>query len=172
MLEDVSLALIFMHSLLHNIQWRQSTSISFQTQMSVAGHKSVVMCSIKLIVFAKIEFYSFFSNGVLVSWQRIWSHTNSIFNQIFEVGRYFYEESRIKEIINCVLPIPLYYISINIYIVNDILTNLMHATTKTTRCIMATVLDNPLTAMYAVGSISVNIKWWNYYKVVLSKFYF
>jgi len=57
-----------------------------------------------------------------------------------------------------VLPIPLDYISITVYIVNDIFTNLIHVTTKNTRSIMATVLEKTVATMYTVGSISVNIK--------------
>ena len=57
------------------------------------------------------------------------------------------------------LPIPLYHISITFYIVNGRFTNLMHVTTKTIRSSMVTVLEQALTTMYAVGSISVNIKW-------------
>ena len=56
------------------------------------------------------------------------------------------------------LPIPLYHISITFYIVNGRFTNLMHVTTKTIRSSMVTVLEQALTTMYAVGSISVNIK--------------
>lgn len=56
------------------------------------------------------------------------------------------------------LPIPLYYILITVYLVNDIFTNLIHVTTKTTRSIMATVLEKTVATMYTVGSISVNIK--------------
>jgi hypothetical protein len=57
-----------------------------------------------------------------------------------------------------VLPIPLYYISITVYIVNDVFTNLIHVTTTNTSNIMETVLVKTVATMYTVGSTSVNIK--------------
>jgi hypothetical protein len=49
----------------------------------------------------------------------------------------------------------LYYILTTVYKGKNIFTNLIHVTTKTTRSIMATVLEKTLTAIYAVLSFSV-----------------
>jgi len=75
------------------------------------------------------------------SWQSVWYHANSIFNH--------------TETINAVLSQSLYYISPIVYKGNNIFTNLIHVTTKTTRSSMATVLEQALTTMYAVLSFSV-----------------
>ena len=61
--------------------------------------------------------------------------------------KYIYEENHITETINIVLSQSLYYIS---EIGNNIFTNLIHGTTKAIRSILATVLEQALTTMYAV----------------------
>jgi len=85
-----------------------------------------------------------FYHGLILSmgsWQSVWYHANSIFNH--------------TETINAVLSQSLYYISPIVYKGNNIFTNLIHVTTKTTRSSMATVLEQALTTMYAVLSFSV-----------------
>jgi len=72
--------------------------------------------------------------------------------------KYIYEENHITETIIIVLSQSLYYIS---DIGNNIFTNLIHVTTKAIRSIMATVLEQALTTMYAVLSFSVKRN--NYY---------
>ena len=49
---------------------------------------------------------------------------------------------------------------------NNIFTNLIHVTTKATRSIMATVLEQALTTMYAVLTFSVKRN--NYYSDIQS----
>jgi hypothetical protein len=49
-----------------------------------------------------------------------------------------------------VLQISLYYISITVYIINDVFTNLIHVTTTNTSSIMATVLEKTVATMYTV----------------------
>ena len=58
--------------------------------------------------------------------------------------------------INIVISKSVYYISATVYFSNYIYTNLIHVTTKTTRSIMATVLEQALTAIYDVLSVKVN----------------
>jgi uncharacterized membrane protein YqhA len=76
--------------------------------------------------------------------------------------RYIHEENHITETIIIVLSQSLYISDIG----NNIFTNLIHVTTKATRSIMATVLEQAPTTMYAVLTFSVKRN--NYYSDIQS----
>jgi hypothetical protein len=77
--------------------------------------------------------------------------------------KYIYEENHITETLSIVLSQSLCYIS---EIGNNTFTNLIHVTTKAIRSIMATILEQALTTMYAVLSFSVKRS--NYYSDIQS----
>ena len=76
--------------------------------------------------------------------------------------KYIHEENHITETIIIVLSQSLYISDIR----NNIFTNLIHVTTKATRSIMATVLEQAPTTMYAVLTFSVKRN--NYYSDIQS----